>query len=67
MGNDIGSGPARSVVYVHLTDLDNNFSNTFSLFQLESNSYRTKQWPYISYHICRLVFLEMFLYIKPAY
>ena len=35
MGNDIGLGPA---LY-----LDNNFSNTFSLFQLESKSYRTKQ------------------------
>jgi hypothetical protein len=29
----------------------NSFSNTFSLFQLESKSYRTKQcWPYIGYH-----------------
>ena len=28
------------------TDLINIFSNTFSLFQLESKSYRTKQcWP----------------------
>ena len=32
--------------------LDNNFSNTFCLFQLESKSYRTKRcWPYISYHM----------------
>ena len=35
MGNDIGLGPARSVVYVRKLDLDNNFSNTFSSFQLE--------------------------------
>ena len=50
MGNGIGSGPARSVVYVRLCPEDNNFSNT--LFQFESKSYRTKQYrPYISYHI----------------
>ena len=48
MGNDISLGLARSVI----TDIDNNFSDTFSLFQLESKSYRTKQcWPYIVYHI----------------
>ena len=52
MGNDIGSGPARSVVYIRQTDLDNNFCNTFSLFQLESKSYRTKQyWLYMGYRI----------------
>ena len=40
MGNDIGSS------------LSDNFSNTFSLFQLESKSYRTKQcWPYIGYYV----------------
>ena len=32
--------------------MDNNLSNTFSLFQLESKSYKTKQcWSYTSYHI----------------
>ena len=52
MDNDIGSGLAKSVGYVRNTDLDKNFSNTFSLFQLESKSYRTKQyWPYIGYHV----------------
>ena len=52
MGNDIDSGPAISVVYVLQTDLDNIFSDTFSLFQLESKGYWTKQcWPYIGYHI----------------
>ena len=51
MSNDIGSSLARSVVYVRQTDLNNNFSKTFSLFQLESKSYRTEQcWPYIGYH-----------------
>ena len=39
MGNDIGLGLTRSVVYVRQTDLDNNFSNIFSLFQLESIPY----------------------------
>ena len=69
MGNDIDSGPARSVVYVHQTDLDNNFSNTSSLFQLESKSYRTKQcWSYISYHVeffFGLFFLYKNLHIEP--
>ena len=42
-------------------DLDNNFSNTFSLFQLESKSYRSKQcWPYIGYHID--LFWKFFVY-----
>ena len=27
MGNDIGSGQAKSVGYVRQTDLDNNFTN----------------------------------------
>ena len=63
MGNDIGSGPSISVVYVSYMDLDNNFSNKdFSLNQLESKSYRTKQcWPYISYHI---VFFWIFFTYK---
>ena len=34
MGNDFGSGLAKSVVYVCYTDIDNLFSDTFSLFQL---------------------------------
>ena len=38
MGSDIGSGPARSVVYVRYS-LDKNFSNAFSLFQPKSKSY----------------------------
>ena len=66
MGNDIGSGPAMSVavVYVGYTDLDNNFSNYFSLFQLESKSYRTKQcWPYIGYYI-ESFFGKNFIYKK---
>jgi hypothetical protein len=50
--------------------LDNNFRNSFSLFQLESKSYRNKQcWPYISYYID--FFLDFFtciyknLHIEP--
>ena len=38
MGNEIGSALGRSVVYVRWMDLDNIFSNIFSLFQLESKS-----------------------------
>ena len=34
MGNDISSGLARSVIYVCYMDIENIFSNTFSLFQL---------------------------------
>ena len=50
MGNDIGLD--LSSISNKYMDLDNNFSNTFSLFQLESKSYRTKQcWPYIDYDI----------------
>ena len=42
--------------------LINIFSNTFSLFQLESKSYRTKQcWPYISYNI-KNFFGKFFIY-----
>jgi hypothetical protein len=63
MSNDFGSGPARYVVSVRQTDLDNNFIDSFSLFQLESKSCRTEQcWPYISYHI--EIFLGIFFYIN---
>ena len=43
MGNDIGSGLAKFVVYVRKTDLDNNFPNKISLFDFWSKSYKTKQ------------------------
>ena len=57
-GNDIKTGRSK----ICYADLD----NTFSLFQLESKSYRTKQcWPYISYHI--KFFLEFFNVQKTAY
>ena len=40
------------------------FSNTFSLFQLESKTTVYKQcWPYISYHL-EFFFLGNLLYIK---
>ena len=67
MGNDIGSGPARSVAYVSQTDLDNKISsNTFFLFQLESKSYKTKQCrPYIGNNI-EFFFWNFNIY-KPAY
>ena len=46
-----------------LTDLSNIFSNPFSLFQLESKSYRSKHcWSYISYYI--EFFFRNFLCIK---
>ena len=64
MGNDIGSGLARSVVY-------DNFSNTFSLFQLESKSYRSKQcWPHRNFFgnffICKNPHTLPFNYAKKA-
>ena len=63
MDNVIVSGPAISVFYVRSTDLDNNVSNTFSFFQLESKSYRTKQcWPY---HIGSYIFFYKNLHIEP--
>ena len=37
MGNDISSGATMFVVYVHYTDLDNNFSNTY---RISSYSFR---------------------------
>ena len=44
MGSDIGSGPARSVVYVRYS-LDKNFSNNFNLNKktmghIHNNTYR---------------------------
>ena len=63
MGNEIVSGPNISVFYVRY------FSNTFSLFQLELKSYRTKQcWPYIDYYIEFLYgnsFIYKNLHIEP--
>jgi hypothetical protein len=56
-----------NVVYVRnkdcpWTDLDKNFIIFFSLLQLESKSYRTKQcWPYIGNFFFGF-FLDYFLY-----
>ena len=41
MGNDIGSGLARSVVYVRYMYVDINLCNTFSSVQFESKNWRT--------------------------
>ena len=38
MGNDIGLGPARSVVYVRWMDLDNNSSTVRSRFKKDFGS-----------------------------
>ena len=63
MGNDIGLGLARSVVYVLQRVIVNNFSNTFSLFQLETkNTFLKNCWPHRLPH--RILFLEKELCIK---
>ena len=55
MGNDIGSGPAKSVIYVCQTELDNNFPDKISLLDFWLKSYKTKQcWPYMYNNIYRI-------------
>ena len=64
MSTVIETGRRRvDVVYVCQTDLD-NFSDTFSLFNLESKSQTKLCWPYISYRLPHRIFLGSFLFIK---